>query len=232
MNPVSEQTRIESVYQDRARRLAGTNLYSALNTETLYRIQQRQKAEVSLLKKYGFDHLDGCRILEVGCGSGGILSQLLTYGVQERCLFGTDLLYSRVRGGRDHLNGVSFSCADGQCLPYATGSFDLVLQYTVFSSVLDDTIKQNIAREMLRVTRPDGMILWYDFWLNPSNKQTRGIRPAEIKRLFPRCAFDFHRITLAPPIARRVVPVSWILALLLEKAQIINSHYLVAIRPS
>jgi hypothetical protein len=61
------------------------------------------------------------------------------------------------------------------------------------------------------------MILWYDFWLNPSNLQTKGFRPAEIKRLFPTCRFEFQRLTLAPPLARRLVPFSWLLAALLEK---------------
>jgi hypothetical protein len=87
-----------------------------------------------------------------------------------------------------------------------------------------------MAQELLRVTRPGGMILWYDFWLNPSNPQTRGIRPAEIKRLFPGCTFRFERITLAPPLARRLVPLSWGLSLLLEGVKIFNTHYLVAIR--
>jgi hypothetical protein len=92
-------------------------------------------------------------------------------------------------------------------------------------------MKKEIATDMLRVLKPGGLILWYDFWLNPTNPQTRGIRPAEIKRLFPNCTYEFHKITLAPPIARRVVPISWMLALFLESLKIFNSHYLAAIRP-
>jgi hypothetical protein len=42
---------------------------------------------------------------------------------------------------------------------------------------------------------------------------------------------DYDEITSAPPIARRVVPISWMLALFLESLKIFNSHYLVAIRP-
>ncbi len=84
--------------------------------------------------------------------------------------------------------------------------------------------------EILR--KPGGMILWYDYWLNPTNPQTRGVRPAEIRRLFPGCRLEFHRITLAPPLARLLVPLSWTLAHILEKLRIFNSHYLVAIRPT
>ena len=84
---------------------------------------------------------------------------------------------------------------------------------------------------MLRALRPGGLILSYDFWLNPTNKQTRGLRPKEIRRLFPNCACEFHKITLAPPIARRLAPLSWGLCYLLESLKIFNTHYLAAIRP-
>ena len=45
--------------------------------------------------------------------------------------------------------------------------------------------------------------------MTPINPQTRSIRPAEIRRLFPNCRYDFRRISLAPPLARRTVPLSW-----------------------
>ena len=122
-------------------------------------------------------------------------------------------------------------CSDVQHLPYAGDSFDLVLQYTVFSSILDDDIKARMAREALRVLhKPDGLIVWYDFLLNPSNPHAQGIRPAEVRRLFPGCEFDFRRITLAPPLTRRLIQVSRVLCELLEGLRTFNSHYLIAIR--
>jgi hypothetical protein len=74
-------------------------------------------------------------------------------------------------------------------------------------------------------------------WLNPANPQTRGIRPVEIRRLFPGCHFTFERITLAPPIARRLASFSWGLCMFLESLKIFNiipfgdTHYLVSMRP-
>jgi len=67
--------------------------------------------------------------------------------------------------------------------------------------------------------------------LNPTNPQARGIRPKEIKRLFPDCRYEFQRITLAPPITRKLASISWGLCLFLESLKIFNTHYLVAIRP-
>jgi len=223
--------RLREEYADRGRNVQKTESYSLLNPPQLFTIQQRQRFILKCLRSHGFFPIHECRILELGCGSGGILLEYLSYGAASRNLHGADLLFDRVEMARNILSSLPLICADGQNLPYATHSFDLSMQFTVFSSILDNGVKANIAREMLRVTRPGSMILWYDFWINPTNPQTRGIRPAEIRRLFPDCTFEFHKITLAPPIARRLVPFSWGLALFLEGLRIFNTHYLVMISP-
>jgi SAM-dependent methyltransferase len=172
------------------------------------------------------------RILEVGCGNGRVLNEFLGYGAHPRRLHGVDLLEHRVHSARATMPHLPLICADGQHLPYADASFDLVLQYTAFSSILDEAIKAQVAREMLRLARrPNGLIIWYDFWLNPSNPDTRGIRPDEIRALFPGCAYQFRRITLAPPISRKLVSISWLLCYLLDGLKVFNTHYLVAIKP-
>jgi ubiquinone/menaquinone biosynthesis C-methylase UbiE len=222
--------RLRTEYAAIDRRLAGSNLYSPFNAAYLFTVQQRQRAVLKLLAGHGFNPLTNRRILELGCDRGGTLLEWLGYGATPKRLHGTDLLPDRVRGAHTRLPHLPLTCADGQHLPYQTGVFDLALQYTVVSSILDDAIKANLARELLRVIKSDGLILWYDFWLNPTNQQTRGVRRVEIRRLFPRCRFEFHRITLAPPICRRLAPVSWLLAYLLEKMKLFNTHYLVAIR--
>ena len=88
-----------------------------------------------------------------------------------------------------------------------------------------------MASEMLRVLHAKGMILWYDFWVNPTNPQTRGIRPAEIRQLFPNCRYDFQKIILAPPIARKIVSFSSTFASFIENLRVFNGHYLAAIHP-
>lgn len=222
--------RLRAEYAERAANVDQTERYSLFNSAQLFAIQQRQRAILRCLRREGFYPLRGRRILELGCGSGGVLLEALSFGAAAEKLHGAELLLERVQATGRVLPSLGLICADGQRLPYASASFDVSMQFTVFSSVLADEVKRNMAQELLRVTRPGGMILWYDFWLNPSNPQTRGIRPAEIKRLFPGCTFRFERITLAPPLARRLVPLSWELSLLLEGAKIFNTHYLVAIR--
>ncbi len=41
-------------------------------------------------------------------------------------------------------------------MPLANASFDLVTQFTAFSSILDDDVRRRMASEMPRVPKPGG----------------------------------------------------------------------------
>jgi ubiquinone/menaquinone biosynthesis C-methylase UbiE len=227
---VSEKVRMRRTYADRERELAGGDFYSPANPAYLFTIQQRQRATLRVLQREGLWPLEDKRILEVGCGTGGVLQEFLAFGATPALLHGTDLLSERVAVARARLPHLPISCAHGGRLPYPNRSFDLVLQFTVFSSILDQRVCYTVSQEMVRVLKPEGLILWYDFWLNPLNKQTRGVRPHEIRDYFPGSRLTFERITLAPPLTRRLVPMTWTGALLLEKLRLFNTHYLATIR--
>ncbi len=222
---------LDQVYKQREVQLREADTYTLFNQGNLFAVHQRQRAVLSLLRREGFYPVKDMRVLEVGCGGGGVLREYLSYGAHPANLHGVELLEWRLAEAKKLSAHLPLVCADGQRLPYRDGSFDLVLQYTVFTSILEDQVKRNVAREMIRVLKPGGLILWYDFWLNPMNRQVRGIRPAEVRRLFPGCSCAFRRITLAPPLARRLAPHSWLLCHVLEGLRLFNSHYLVAIRP-
>jgi hypothetical protein len=106
------------------------------------------------------------------------------------------------------------------------------MQSTVFTSILAHDIKKRVAMEMIRVTRRGGAILWYDYFRNnPRNSDVRAVPATEIRELFPKCAIQLERLTLAPPLARAVAPASWALAALLEAIPLLRTHYLGIIRP-
>lgn len=231
MTQIHDLDRLRAEYADRERRLAGDDRYSYFNPGHLFMVQERQCAVLQAIRQAGLTPLTDRRILEVGCGNGGVLLEFLSYGALPSNLFGVELLSNRVIQAHARLPHLALACADAQALPYSSHTFDLVMQFTVFSSILDGTIKANIASEMLRVLKPSGLILWYDFWINPINPQTRGVRRSEIRRLFPGCNYRFRRVTLAPPIARRLAPHSWMLCHVLERARFLNTHYLAEIKP-
>ena len=126
---------------------------------------------------------------------------------------------------------IDFVCGDASKLPYEDESMDVVMQFTVFTSILEGKMKRDIAREMLRVLKRDGIILWYDFHTdNPANPNVRAVKKKEIYELFKNCEIYLKRTTLAPPIARAIAPFSNILCQILEKIPLLRTHYLGIVR--
>ena len=123
---------------------------------------------------------------------------------------GVDLLSERVTEAKKLCpEAVQVQCGSAAELAFLSETFDLVLQSTVFTSVLDASMKQQMASEMLRVVKSDGLILWYDYHVNnPWNADVRGVKRREISQLFPHCLIKLQRITLAPPLVCLLAPYS------------------------
>lgn len=203
------------------------------------RFFQAQKLGVGrqLLGDVGLLPLAGRRILEIGCGRGGWLPDLAGWGAAVTDLAGIDLDGERIEAARRGLCGSAGDAADlregdARALPWPDGAFDLVVQSTVFSSLLEDHDREQVASEMRRVLAPGGAVLWYDFtYDNPSNPSVRKVTRAEVRRLFPGWSIDARRVTLAPPIARRLVPWGRPLATALQAMRLLNTHLLAILRP-
>lgn len=103
---------------------------------------------------------------------------------------------------------VSVRSENVAALAFLDATFNLVLQATVFTSVLDSAMKQRMPSEMLRVMEGNGLLLWYDYQVNnPWNPDVRGVKRQELYRLFPGCRIELQRITLAPPFRPFACPV-------------------------
>jgi SAM-dependent methyltransferase len=206
------------------------NLYSLFNPGNIFILQQRERDILRLLDKYGMNPLADRRILDVGCGSGGELRRFIEFGASPGNLFGIDLLPDRIARAKELNPLIDLRRGNAEELPYEDENFDIVMQFTIFTSILDDTMKMNIAQEMLRVLRPDGIILWYDFYISkPTNPDVKGIGKQEIKKLFPNCSYHFKRVTLVPPLSRIIAPYSLLLCYLLGMIPFLCTHYLLVI---
>jgi ubiquinone/menaquinone biosynthesis C-methylase UbiE len=227
---VSEIERIREVYEKRTRK-GKSKLYSYFNTANLYFTQRRERALLRLLRRHEFDDLEDRKILDVGCGAGGLLRRFVEYGAKPSNLFGVDVLPERVSLAEELSPHIGFCLGNAAQLPFDAELYDIVMQFTLFTSVLDDNIRQQIATEMLRVLKPDGVIIWYDYHVNnPKNPDVRAVKKKELCELFQGCDIRLKRITLAPPIARMLAPCSIILCQLLEKLPFLCTHYIGAIR--
>ncbi|MDP2808421.1 MAG: class I SAM-dependent methyltransferase, partial [bacterium] len=128
--------------------------YSYFNPGSLFLYQQRERAFLYLLKRENLSELSGRRILDLGCGHGMWLRELLKYGARPETLTGTDIIRERLEASRKLSPNIAAALADGARLPFASGKFDMVLQSTVLTSILDQGIKKSVAGEMIRVLAP------------------------------------------------------------------------------
>jgi SAM-dependent methyltransferase len=168
--------------------------------------QERLRALVMLWNAHGWTGLSDLAITEVGCGAGGNLQDLLRLGADPARLQGLELIAERAAQARAALPAaVHIAEGDATQAPVADGSQQAVLAFTLFSSLLDPAFRRHMAETLWRWTAPGGGVLVYDFIVdNPRNHDVRGVPLAELRGLFPAAQVQSRRITLAPPIARRL----------------------------
>jgi len=226
--PDDEPRAVAERYARRAMSGAGPDRYSLLRPDVWLTVQERQRAMLRLLVRQGLTNLPTLRVLEVGCGAGGNLLELLRAGFAPQHLAGAELLPERLAQARAVLPAaVTLWGGDAAALDIAAGSRDIVFQSTVFSSLLDDAFQQRLADAMWRWVAPGGGVLWYDFTVNnPGNRDVRGVPLARVRQLFPQATVLAQRITLAPPLARAACRLHPALYPLLNALPPLRTHVL------
>ncbi len=200
-----------SAVADRYERRAhiGAWRYDPLNPAVYMGAQERERALIRLLQKARLPPLADRTLIEIGCGNGANLLDLVRLGFSPRNLVGNELLPDRLATARERLpSSIRLLPGDALALDVVDESFDVVLQSTVFTSILDGEFQARLARRMWAWVKPGGGVIWYDFaYDNPVNRDVRGVPQKRVRELFPdgiaRCAW----VTLAPPISRLVTRV-------------------------
>ena len=129
---------------------------AALRGEPGYVWRSGQERRLAMIQEWA--DLSG-RILDNGCGLGSYLD---AFGRFSSHRFGLEIEEERARQALAFAEGIVVS--QGENLPFASNSFDVVFSNEVIEHVVDDG---RSVREMVRVTRPAGRILifcpnrWY-----------------------------------------------------------------------
>ena len=199
------------------------------------RLMAKEEAEAvtCLMRGHGLLPLDEKIILDVGCGAGNLLGRFVTLGAKPHNLFGIDLLPDRVAAAARAHPGIRFMRGNAERLDFPDAHFDLVLLFTVFTSILDDKMAYNVANEIRRVLKPGGAILWSDFrYNNPRNPNVRGMTKRHITNFFQGFKIHLRSIVLLPPLSRRLGSLTATLYPLLSTIPPLRTHYVgVFIKP-
>lgn len=222
---MSHQMEVEAIKARYARR-GDDSLYDMRRPEMRHSIDERRRLMQRFLAKRAWNDLSTRDVVEIGCGQGNVLAELLQLGFSADRLVGIDLLPESVEGARRKLPAEVRLFSGDACVPRVEPlSQDLVLQFTVFSSILDPAFQRELADTMWRYLKPSGAILWYDAAVsNPRNPDMQGVPVRRIKELFPQATIDVSRATLAPPLARAACRLHPSLYPLLSSIALLRSH--------
>lgn len=208
LNFKEETEQIKERY-NRRNNLSG-DLYNPLKVDVIFRRQEFERSLIKIIRENFLYDLSDLKMLEIGCGQGTNLLKFLELGFKPENLFGNELIEERVLKARKILpSEVTIIEGDALNLKFKPGTFDIILQSTVFSSILNEEFKEKLAEKIFDFLKPGGGILWYDFiYNNPNNIDVKGISKRNIKNLFPKSKIYFKKITLAPPLGRIVSKIN------------------------
>jgi SAM-dependent methyltransferase len=227
MHARDEVDRIADVYRGYAREGARDRRWAPDNPGNRAIVAERLRVLGELLAAERRLPLDRARILEVGAGDGDVLASLVGLGARPERLVGVDLLPDEVARARARHPELRFAVANAEALDLDDHAVDLVLLFTVLTSILDAGMTGRIAAEVDRVLAPGGAVVWYDFRIdNPRNPHVRGVGRRRIRALFPGYRLHLRSVTVLPPLARRL---GWATAWaypLLSRVPLLRTHYL------
>src|SRR5204863_2902192 len=120
---------------------------------------------------------------------------------------GVDIQEDRILKAKEANPLVNFECTDATCLPFTDNKFDISMESMMFLQLTDDDVARRIASEMIRVTKPGGMLLVSDWrYSKPGSKEFKGVSLKRIADLYQvgkqtRVRRTF-RGALVPPVGR------------------------------
>ena len=149
------------------------------NPEVLFQNLAHDAAMVHALRSIHAG-LQTARVLDVGCGDGGSLWLFRRAGFDPSNLFGVDIREDSIGKARAKNPKVNFQCDNATNLSYGDDAFDIAMETMMFLQLTDDEIAKRIASEMIRVTKPGGVLLISDWrYSKPGSKEFRVYRGRE-----------------------------------------------------
>lgn len=132
---------------------------SILSAQDWHQRFTQQAGWTASIRRYLFNQIDphgSHRILEVGCGTGAILSELDSSEGIHTHVHGIDINASFLQLAKQSATGASLVLGDAHQMPYASDSFDQAVCHFLLMWV---NKPDRVLAEMKRLVRPNGSIL-------------------------------------------------------------------------
>ena len=220
---IEEVERIIAVYRNYANKLEKWSDKN-IGNQLIYIERFQKLTKMIRSNKINFKNK---QILDIGCAGGNLIPLLKRFGVGEENICGIDIREERIKEAKIHFPSSKFKLMDASKMNFKENSFDCVVTFTLFSSILSKSIRKQISNEILRVLKPKGYVLYYDSrYNNPFNKDVLKMNINDINYIFPSMEKYLRPITVLPPIIRRLGAFSQNIYPTLSKIKILNTHYM------
>ncbi|MFL2983054.1 MAG: class I SAM-dependent methyltransferase [Candidatus Neomarinimicrobiota bacterium] len=222
-NYKSEVDRIIDVYDEYVNQ---SDKWSDSNLGNQIIYKERFVNIVKLFKKNKINLKDK-KILDIGCAGGNLFPIFNNLGVKEKNINGIDIRLNRIDDAKMIYPKSRLKVMDARQLEFFDDTFDVIITFTLFSSILKNDFRKQIASEISRVLKPTGIILYYDFrYNNPFNKNVLRMKESDINILFPHMEKTLELITVFPPLIRNISYLSKTMYPLLSRFQFMKTHYI------
>lgn len=193
----------EQIDQQYAKRSSKAHLYH--QSDYITNSQEEIRIQIDSFLSGYFKDRGSLTLLEIGAGSGGNAYMFQKLGLSLENISFNELLPQRIEMIKQNFPVNRLYPGDAIQIDFDQ-QFDIVFQSTVFTSILDNQARQDLAKKMWDLLKPGGIILWYDFiYNNPGNPDVRKVSVSEVEQLFENAIkMEVAKVTLAPPIGRKV----------------------------
>jgi phospholipid N-methyltransferase len=166
-------------------------------------VAERNKVYQQVVQRFVSDP-ESAVFLEAGAGTGGNLPHFIALGFRAPNIIANELLEDRVRQLQERFPDIQIIAGSASGVSHVQA--DVVFQSMMLSSVLDESLRRDIAGALWKAVKPGGILLSYDFaFNNPRNPDVKKLTVADVRQLFPEGeVLMVKKVTLAPPIGRRV----------------------------
>lgn len=176
------------------------------NPEVLFQALASEASVVNALRVVQHEP-SVAKVLDVGCGSGGDVYQLVRLGYDPAKITGIEIQQERIAVARSLYPQMEFIHADATKMQFEDDTFDLVFESTMFATLPDDHDRAAIASEMVRVCKPEGFLVLIDWRTpKPGDRSYKALSRRELQKIFAIGSrtklIAVQRGALLPPIGR------------------------------
>ena len=175
------------------------------------------------------DDLDNHYILDIGCGNGNLLNNLITWGANKRKLYGTEVSPCMRQRASDNLPAeVKVLQPD---LAKINQKFSIIFINTVLSSITDKDDRKKLLNDAERLLAQNGILVIFDMrYENPWNNNTCKVSLKEILRTLAHLEYVYRKRLILLPMISRVLArykLFFLIELISFLFPILNTNHLI-----